>query len=125
MFSVMITVLSVISGVNVNVQYQYCCGKQPASDATMSLVELCKNGDLEGVKVALKNGADVNTRNEYGQTGLIRAVFNNHNSVVELLLKTPNIDVNLRSKRGECALHHALRFSKSHETLKLLLSAQM
>ena len=55
--SVMITVLlSVIcyleSGVDVNVQYQHCSGRPPASDATMSMVYLCYEGDLEGVKAA-------------------------------------------------------------------------
>ena len=56
----------------------------------MSLVKLCKKGDLEGVKAALQCGGDVNT-DENGWTGLMRAVHKNHNSVVELLLKTPNI----------------------------------
>ena len=71
-----------------------------ASDTTMSLVDLCKDGDLEGVKAALQRGADVNTKDGDGFTGLIRAVRNNHNSVVELLLKTPNIDVNLKDRRA-------------------------
>ena len=86
-----------------NAHYQHCSGRQAASDATMSLVELCKTGDLEGVKAALKNGADVNEKDEIGRTGLMRAVHNNNNSLVELLLDTPNIDVNLRSDRGSCA----------------------
>ena len=63
---IMITVLSVIwnleSGVEVNVQYQHCSGKQPASD--MSMVELCEKGDLEGVKAALKSGTDVNEKDD-------------------------------------------------------------
>ena len=104
----------------------------------MSVVEFCKNGDLEGVKAALKSGANVNTKDEdedkvededghinpvrpYGMTGLMWAVAKRHNSMVELLLKTPNIDVNLRSKRGECALHHAV-IEKNNEALKLLLN---
>ena len=51
--------------------------------ATMSLVQLCKDGDLEGVKAALQRGADVNTKDEDGWPGLIWAVKINHNSVVE------------------------------------------
>ena len=47
-----------------------------ASDATMSLVELCKEGDLKRVKAALQSGANVNTKGERGQTGLIWAVSN-------------------------------------------------
>ena len=80
---------------------------QVASDTIMSLVELCRNGNLEGVKAALKSGTNVNTKNDYGQTGLIWAVRNNHNSVVDLLLSTPNIDVNLKDNKGGCALHLA------------------
>ena len=89
----------------------------------MSLVELCQNGDLEGVKAALQNGADVNTKNDkYGWTGLMKAMNFNHNSVVALLFNTPNIDVNLKEeKRGNCALHYAVK-SENIESLKLLLN---
>jgi len=87
----------------------------------MSLVELCKEGDLEEVKVALQRGVDVNTKDEHGWTGLMWAVRESHNSVVNLLLKTPNVDVNLKSdKRGNCALHAAV-MSGNNEALKLLL----
>ena len=87
----------------------------------MSLVKLCEKGDLEEVKAALQSGVDVNTKGEDGQTGLILAVGKKHNSVVELLLKTPNIDVNLKSDRGYGALHQAV-ISKNNEALKLLLN---
>ena len=103
----------------------------------MSLIELCKKGDLEGVKAALKSGADVNTKDENGCTGLIWAVIKKHNSVVELLLNTPNIDVNWRSEYGDylyllldqeivdidgwSALHHAV-YTNNNEALKLLLN---
>ena len=87
----------------------------------MSLVDLCEDGDLEGVKAALQRGADVNTKNEEGLTGLMWAVWKNHNSLVELLLKTPNIDVNQNDTLGWCALHWAEK-AKNHEGLKLLLN---
>ena len=54
-----------------------------------------QKGGLEGVKNALQRDADVTTKDEYGFTGLIWAARNNKNSVVALLPKTPNIDVNL------------------------------
>ena len=118
-------VLSVIwnleFGVEVNVQYHHCSERQPASDSTMSLVEFCENGDLEEVTAALKNGADVNSKRGNDWTGLMRAVYNHHNSVVELLLKTPNIDVNLKSINGSCALRCAVT-GKNNVGLKLLLN---
>ena len=87
----------------------------------MSLIELCEKGDLEGVKAALQNGADVNSKDEYGCTGLILAVDSDYNSVVELLLNTPNIDVNWENDQGHCALHVAV-INQNIEALKLLLN---
>jgi len=90
------------------------------SNATMSLIEFCKKGNLEGVKAALQSGADVNTKDKFGMTGLMWAIQYPHgNSVVALLLNTPNIDVNLKSEMGFCALYFAVRNS---EGLKLLLN---
>ena len=60
------------------------------------------------------------------------AVTNNHNSVVELLLRTPNIDVNKKDGLGLCALHTAVscaqvvktwrRTVEYNEAVKLLLN---
>lgn len=44
------------------------------------------------------------------------AVTNNHNSVVELLLRTPNIDVNQKDGLGLCALHTAVSCAQVHKT---------
>ena len=88
----------------------------------MPLIRLCIDGDLEGVKQALgSDGADVNSKDWYGSTGLMWAVDINHNSVVDLMLATPNIDVNLKNDGGWCALHWAVR-SQNNEGLRLLLN---
>jgi len=86
----------------------------------MSLIASCKKGDLEGVKAALKSGIDVNTMDEDGYTGLMLAISFNHNSVVKLLLKTPNIDVNQKNDWGSFALNNAV-YNSNIEALKLLL----
>ena len=39
----------------------------------MSLVKLCQEGDLEGMKACLQRGVNVNTKDEAGWTGLIWA----------------------------------------------------
>ena len=90
---------------------------------TLSFLDICYAGDLERVKAALQNGTDVNTKDENGRTGLMRAVDNNHYSVVELLLKTPNIDVNHRGDYNICALYSAIYCSNIgyNKALKLLL----
>jgi len=108
---------SLLSSVDVNVQFNQFLISTVESDDTMSLVELCKHGDLEGVKAALQSGADVNSEDEYGHTGLIWAVSNGHNSVVDLLLNTPNIDVN------QSALYWAVE-ENNNEAVKLLLNVQ-
>jgi len=78
----------------------------------MSLIQFCKDGDLEGVKAALQSGADVNTKDGCGWTGLKHAVARNYcecdNSMVALLLSTPNIDVNLKDNNGRTGLMRAL-----------------
>ena len=85
------------------------------------LVRLCKIGDLDRVKAALRRGIDVNVQDEYGWTALMWAVMNNH-KVVELLLKEPNIDVNCGWERF--ALHCAMSMSckNNNKALKLLLN---
>ena len=65
--------------------------------------DLCKEGDLEGVRASLQKGTEVNKKDEYGRTGLIVALMNNHNPLVEFLLKIPNIDVNQKDDLGWCA----------------------
>ena len=87
----------------------------------MSLVEFCKNGDLEGVKDALEAGVDVNTKDEYGRTGLMQAVIHNHNSVIGLLLKTPKIDVNLKDSDLSFALNLAVWYN-NNEAFAMLLN---
>merc|ERR1712079_939769 len=44
-----------------------------------------------------------------------------HNSVVALLLNSPNIDVNLKNNYGTCALHWAVN-RQNTEGLKMLLN---
>ena len=91
------------------------------------------------MKAALQSGADVNTRDEdeYGWPPLFWAVTKNckncrncqhQNTVISLLLSSPNIDVNLKTKNhGGCALHFALyklpESSENNDALKLLLDA--
>jgi len=96
----------------------------------MSLVELCKAGDLEGVKAALQSGADVNSKDEKGMTGLIWAVVSKNNEVLKILLNVPNLDVNSvaygiygNMAYGLSALHAAVgRETNDIEALKLLLN---
>ena len=92
--------------------------------STLSLVDLCRQGNLEDVWRALTSGEDVNkVDRNYGCSGLMVAVENQHNSIVELLLSQPDLDVNLVANNwhGWTALHYAC-YARNLEGLKMLLA---
>jgi ankyrin repeat protein len=64
-------------------------------------------GDTVEVQRLLKEGADVNTKDDKGKTALILAVERNHPEVVKLLIKN-HADVNVKAS-GETALRIARR----------------
>ena len=70
------------------------------------LVECSEEGDLGGVKTALRRGEDVNQRSGHcrGSTGLILASNSGHESVVELLLQQPGIEADITDSHGATAL---------------------
>jgi len=59
-----------------------------------SLIEACKNNDLQDVEYYLQHNADVNQVNHRGQTPLFIASLNNNIEIIRLLLSVENIDVN-------------------------------
>ena len=68
----------------------------------------CWDGDVEYVRYALLNGQDPNERDEDdGCTGLMHAVQNKENEILELLLEQPEIDINSVNEIGDTALHVA------------------
>ena len=91
------------------------------SVGTMALVDLCWQGDLERVRAALGRGEGVNSVSGGGWTGLMYAVRNKHNSLVQLLLQQPGIDVNCRDRWGQTALHYSVT-GDNPEGLRLLLA---
>ncbi|MGC8923585.1 MAG: ankyrin repeat domain-containing protein [Candidatus Micrarchaeia archaeon] len=50
------------------------------------LLKSAKKGDLKGVQDAINEGANVNVKNDYGQTALIYAVHNGHTLFLEKVL---------------------------------------
>ena len=74
------------------------------------LWELCREGKLAEVRAALARGEDVNSKDSYGQTALMLAVWKNHNSIVKLILDQTAVDVNVKDKilrsivRRKCVL---------------------
>ena len=84
-------------------------------------VDHCQRGDLGDVRGAVGRGVDVNSVDSYGVSGLMRAVRNRHNQVVEWLLQQRGIDVSRRNRWGQTALHWAV-FHNKPALLSLLLA---
>ena len=84
---------------------------------------VCEIGDLEAVEMAIDNGVDVNVADALGSTGLMWALYNSHNNVVQVLLHLPDIDINKVDVDGDSALHFAVILN-NHEGMAMLLERQ-
>ncbi|MFA5106684.1 MAG: ankyrin repeat domain-containing protein [Candidatus Micrarchaeia archaeon] len=86
------------------------------------LIDAARAGDLEGVKAALKAGADVNAKNKTGYTALIWASSCwGHTAIVEALI-VAGADVNAKNENGYTALILAAYWGHT-ATVKLLIKA--
>ena len=70
---------------------------------TTFLIWASTRGYIMDVKSLLDNGADVNARNNNGQTALMGASWMDHTEIVQLLLEN-GADVNAKSNDGQTAL---------------------
>ena len=73
-----------------------------------ALIEVVLSNDLSALKSLLDGGADVNltdvnAQDRAGETALMKAAFNGHVSIVEMLL-AGNADLELKNNDGETAL---------------------
>lgn len=59
----------------------------------------------------MKNGADVNQKDNNGTTNLHSAAYSGDRKTVEILVRN-HADVNIESKNGETALHIAVFIGK-------------
>ena len=87
-----------------------------------ALVAAASGARTEVVKALLKEGADVNTRNKFGQTALIVACMfpREPKEVVGLLLGTADLDLDARDDRGSTALIVAA-YTGQTEVVRMLL----
>ena len=88
-----------------------------------TFIELCRNGTPQDVEDAIKAGAEVNTKNSEGITGLIAAAAKNSNpEVIDTLIKN-GADVGAKDKKSLTALMYALQFNSNPEVITALYKA--
>eukprot|EP00941_MAST-03F_sp_MAST-3F-sp1_P004426 g4426.t1 len=92
-----------------------------------SLILACRNGNLETVKLFLKNNdINVNEADEVGKTALHWASMGGHNEVAKAILSNPKFtNVNQADDHGRTALHLASRevmWDFTNEVAKAILS---
>lgn len=88
---------------------------------SIELIDAAKKGDFELVQALLLSGADVNERDNHGDSPLIFAAENNHKEIVELLLEK-GADHTLQNNWSETALMVAA-FKNNKEIVDILYSA--
>ncbi len=66
-------------------------------------IDMCKDGDTQGVIKAIRAGAEVNAKNKNGWTALMWVAMNGHTEIVNVLIKA-GAEVNAKNKNGWTAL---------------------
>lgn len=84
--------------------------------AMTTLHEAAFEGLTDKIKHKISLGADVNSKNEDGETPLYWAAFNGHIKAVEALISL-GADVNTANEKGLTPLHDASCFSGQIETV--------
>eukprot|EP00210_Caulerpa_lentillifera_P006976 g6671.t1 len=84
------------------------------------LMSACASGFLDGVKLLIENGADLNASCSDGATSLTLAAKNEHLSVVSYLLDQESCSVNAADGDGFTALHYIAVLNDAYMTCKLI-----
>ena len=67
-------------------------------------LEACKGGDEAKVNAAIALNVNINIKDADGWTGLLWAIVNKHENIVDILLAHPAIDINGKGSSGRFPL---------------------
>ena len=87
----------------------------------LDFIAAADRGDLNGVRQSLASGINVNAKDMYGNTALIKAAEKGHRDIVEVLLKA-GANVNAKDRHGDTALHFNVEGPERRKTVELLLA---
>lgn len=85
-----------------------------------ALMIAAAKGSVSVTRLLILAGADINTRDVFLWTPLHRSAYENRESVVDLLLESPGIEINARDDQGATALHHAAAMGHTAVAVNLL-----
>ena len=91
------------------------CGN---AEADRALVKAAQEGNIEAVKQAIADGADLNAKHKFGLTPLHHVTVKGHKEIVELLI-AKGADVNVLDGGGYTPLDRAIK--KNHTEITDLL----
>ena len=84
------------------------------------LIDACKNGNLKMVELLISQGAEINFRNQEGETPLGQACWNNRLSIIELLI-SKGIDLDAECSKSFTPIEIAL-WRSNWDLVKFLIS---
>ncbi|KAI2491617.1 serine/threonine kinase [Fragilaria crotonensis] len=94
--------------------------KKPSRANDDDLINNAKDGNLKKVRDLLHKGANVNAKDEFGNTALTWACHKSLSDVALEILKRDNVDVNAKDSEGRSALICACDNSLSDVALEIL-----
>ena len=87
----------------------------------ISIHEAMKEGDIQAVMQHLAAGADVNAKDERGETAMFSAVIGGYNEIAKMLINK-GADVGVKNKAGFTPLHEGA-YSGRKEIVELLIAS--
>ena len=85
-------------------------------------LDFCRDGTVQEVRKALKEGANANAKNNIDETALKLAAMNNSADVVNALLSA-GAEINVKDSKNKTELMYAADYNQDVEVIKALLSS--